>query len=101
MTDFIFLMHGDSPRAQATEDDGAWGPYIEGLVGRGCFGGGSAMGGGACFNKRGAPVAITGHIVGFIRVTAPDLASATQLLAGNPVYEAGGTVEIRALPVTG
>ena len=35
---------------------------------------------------------------GFIRVRAISLESAKQFLAGNPVYEAGGTVEIRELP---
>jgi hypothetical protein len=31
-------------------------------------------------------------------VTAQSLAAARSLLAGDPVYEAGGTVEIRELP---
>ncbi len=38
------------------------------------------------------------HISGFIRIEADDLEHATRLLAGIPVYEAGGTVEIRELP---
>jgi len=42
----------------------------------------------------------TFHIGGFIRVMARDLAHARSLLPGNPVYEAGGTVEIRELPRT-
>ena len=40
----------------------------------------------------------TAHISGYVRVTADSLAEARELLQGNPVYEAGGTVEIRELP---
>ena len=38
---------------------------------------------------------------GFIRVRAADIEAARHFLAGNPVYEGGGTVEIRELPVDG
>jgi hypothetical protein len=96
MAEFIFLMHNDSSRALLTEDDGAWEPYIRRLQDLGCFRGGSSTGGGACFKKTGGS-GPTKHIVGFIRVDADDLAAAQDLLAGNPVYEAGGTVEIREL----
>jgi hypothetical protein len=34
----------------------------------------------------------------YIRIEAANLAEAEALLDGNPVYEAGGTVEIRRLP---
>jgi hypothetical protein len=34
---------------------------------------------------------------GFIRVRAEDLTAAKKFLIGNPIYEAGGTVEIREL----
>ena len=44
---------------------------------------------------------ITGHLAGYIRVNADSLEQAKALLAGNPVFEAGGTVEIRELPRTG
>lgn len=37
---------------------------------------------------------------GFIRVRATNLEEVKALLTGNPVYEAGGTVEIRELPRT-
>jgi hypothetical protein len=45
----------------------------------------------------GAAPAITGHVVGFIRVGADSLDHARTLLVGNPAFEAGGTVEIREL----
>jgi len=37
-------------------------------------------------------------LTGFIRVAADSLEDAQGLSAGNPVSEAGGTVEIRELP---
>ena len=48
--------------------------------------------------KAGSPSAISAHIAGFIRVNAASFDAAKSLVRGNPVYEAGGTVEIRELP---
>jgi hypothetical protein len=93
MTDFIFLMHGDAPNG----GDSDWTGYLERLRKMGRFDGGSGIGDGACFRKSGPVPAISVHVVGYIRVQAQDLADAKTLLAGNPVYEAGGTVEIREL----
>ena len=45
-------------------------------------------------------ILLTHELAGFVRVSAKDLDEACTLLAGNPVYEAGGTVEIRELPET-
>jgi len=95
MTDFILLMHDD-----ARAEDSAWQPYIAKLVERGCFQGGSAIGDGLALRKQGAPEPLLSGLAGFIRVRADSLDQAKTLLAGNPVYEAGGTVEIRELPLT-
>jgi hypothetical protein len=95
MADFILLMHGD---ATAEESSADWGPYLAGLRALGLFEGGSGIGEGACFRKTGAPAPVSSRIGGFIRVRAEDLDHAARLLEGNPVYEAGGTVEIRELP---
>ena len=100
MVDFIFLMHNDSVRRASDSDDDAWGPYIQRLKLSGLFEGGSAVGGGVCVNKAGAKVEVSTHIVGFITVQAESLDQARELLNGNPVFEAGGTVEIRDLPRT-
>jgi hypothetical protein len=95
MNEFIFFMHNDA--AEDANNDAAWGAYLTQLQRAGRFLGGSSIGGGACFAKdRDAP-AVTAHISGFIRVEAADIASAQQLLDGNPTFEAGGTVEIREL----
>lgn len=92
MADFIFLMHDDAGPA------GDWETYLAGLREHGVFQGGSEIGEGACFRRDGKDAPITAHIGGFIRVQAENLEAARALLAGNPAYEAGGTVEIRELP---
>ena len=98
MADFIFLMHdtlNETPNKTA-----GWPAYLDGLARGGHLRGGSAIGSGAAFRKDGAASSITAHLTGFIRVEAESLVTAQTLLAGNPVYEAGGTVEIRELPET-
>jgi len=95
MADYIFLMHDDS-----TRDDEGWEPYLRKLQQAGVFQGGSAIGDGVCARKDRSPVPVTVHLAGYIRVTADSLDEAKSLLAGNPVFEAGGTVEIRKLPRT-
>ncbi len=64
----------------------------------GRFEGGSAIGGGLCVRKFGAALTITSQLSGFLRITAASLEEAHTLLPGNPIYEAGGTIEIRELP---
>ncbi len=98
MPDFLFLMHDDTPEAGSDAPSADWGPYLRHLQGTAKLQGGSAIGGGVCARKTGAAPAITAHLSGFIRVAARDLDEALSLLGGNPVYEAGGTVEIRELP---
>ena len=99
MNDYIFLMHNDA------QDDGQnssdrWDAYFAGLRQSGAFQGGSAIGDGLCMSKSSTPVATTAHLSGYIRVQAEDLCRARELVRGNPVFEAGGTVEIRELPKT-
>src|ERR1700738_286342 len=95
MAEYIFLMHED-----AGADEKRWEPYLRKLKQGGFFQGGSAIGNGICARKSGAPVSVTEHLTGFIRVDADSLDQAKSLLMGNPVFEAGGTVEIRELPRT-
>ncbi len=93
MLDYLLLMHGDATR----ESDGAaWGPYLAKLKATGNFEGGSSMGGGVCVNKSGIEREISTRLVGFIKVSARDIEHAREYLDGNPVYEAGGTVEIES-----
>ena len=96
MADFLLLMHDD-----AIEATKGWDDYLRHLSDAGVFQGGSAIGGGMTARKDATPAPLAAHLGGFIRIAARDLEHARSFLAGNPVYEAGGTVEIRELPVTG
>jgi hypothetical protein len=95
MPDYLLLMHDDAP-----DEERGWDDYFRSLRESGAFRGGSAIGGGTVARKAGTPGPLAVHLAGFIRVTARDREHAQSLLAGNPVYEAGGSVEIRELPET-
>ena len=95
MADYLLLMHDD-----ATTATQGWPEYFHKLREAGVFEGGSAIGGGMTARKDAKPAPLAAHLGGFIRITARDLDHAREFLAGNPVYEAGGTVEIRELPRT-
>ncbi|HEX7800866.1 MAG TPA: hypothetical protein VF402_10975 [Asticcacaulis sp.] len=95
MRDFLLLTHDDATEPATGE---MWGAYFARLRTMGVFDGGSAIGRGEAFRKTGAPDAVSARLSGYIRVRAPSLSAARELLDGHPVYEAGGTVEIRELP---
>ncbi len=95
MLDFILLMHDDA----TTEPTPAmWTSYFVTLNSKGIFEGGSSIGAGETFRKDGSPGRLSKHLAGYIRVRAKDLSEARGLLVGRPVFECGGTVEIRELP---
>lgn len=93
MNDYILLMHDG-----ARSDPSAWPAYFAKLRQAHAFDGGSEIGDGVCMSKAGTAPGITRHLAGYIRIQAESLERARELVIGNPVYEAGGTVEIRALP---
>ena len=95
MHDYMLLMHDDAPDKPTPE---MWERYFTYL--RDCerFAGGSAIGAGETVRKDGAPAPLTAGLTGYIRVRAHDLDDAKELVAGNPVFECGGTVEVRELP---
>jgi hypothetical protein len=97
MVDFILLMHGDSVDRDANED---WSTYLQALDEKGVLRGGSAMSAGICLRLNNPAPSTTDHLVGYVKIEARDLEHARELVRGNPVYEAGGTVEIRTLPRT-
>ncbi len=94
MPEYMLLMHSDSTGA----DEGGWERYLAKLRASGRFEGGSAIGEGICVNKAGKAVELSRRLTGYLRVTADSLDDARALLGGNPVYEAGGTIEVRELP---
>jgi len=51
--------------------------------------------------KSVAATGITVYLSGYIRIQADNMSHARKLLEGNPMFEAGGTVEIRELPRIG
>jgi len=76
----------------------AWPKYFASLRERNAFEGGSAVGEGALMSKASTPGASVLPISGYIRVRAESFEAACALVNGNPLYEAGGTVEVRELP---
>jgi hypothetical protein len=99
MNDYILLMHNDAPGQRDREGDG-WTAYLGRLQEVGVFQGGSSIGDGLCVRKTGDAPEITPQLAGYIKVKAESLTKARELVIGNPVFEAGGTVEIRELPRT-
>lgn len=100
MNDYILFMHDDASPSSSSSAETQWAPYLAKLRASGRFDGGSSIGAGECANKSGTAGEITTRLVGYLRVRAENLAGAREFLAGNPVFEAGGTVEIRELPKT-
>jgi hypothetical protein len=94
MSDFILLMRA-GPHAARDRD---WHAYLDRLRGTGRFSGGSAIGAGLCVCKSGPVPDIVADLVGYLRVTAQSIEDVRILLDGNPVFEAGGVIEIRELP---
>lgn len=97
MNDYIFFMHDDTPRGAADRSE-EWAAYFAKLRRAGAFQGGSSIGDGVCASKSASVPGITRHISGYMRIQAESLSDARELVIGNPVFEAGGTVEIRELP---
>ena len=97
VTDYIFLMHKD---VLSRPSDEAWNAYFQMLHASGCFLGGSAIGDGITVRSVGIVPPVSEFLDGFIRVRAKNIEDARKLLDGNPVLDAGGTVEIRELPET-
>jgi len=98
MNEYILFMHDDVLESTIANDETRWGQYIEELRVSGQFDGGSTIGHGAVFKKDciSQPASLT--VTGYIRVRAENMDAAREFLNGNPIFEAGGTVEIRELP---
>ncbi len=86
MAEFLMLMKSEGG------DSAQWSAYIDSLLGSGLFRGGSALGNGVCVSRDGHSGACA--TTGFMRFEAASRNDVLALLPGNPVYEAGGHVEI-------
>lgn len=99
MQEFLLFMYDDAANPAAAADGRRWSEYLDVLRKSGRFDGGSSIGSGILARREQADRPATGNVTGFLRVRAADLEAARGFLTGNPVYEAGGTVEIRELLV--
>ena len=97
MNEFILLMHNDARDSGLADSPAAWTAYLDALASSGQFEGGSSIGPGRCSRRQSENVPEPTSISGFIRVRALSIEHAEEFLIGNPVYEAGGTVEVREL----
>ena len=95
MNDYILLMHSDT--VVETTDE-LWENYFISLREHGAFQGGSSIGAGEVLRSSEEPGRVTDHLAGYILVKAMDMSSAKALVSGNPVFECGGSVEVRELP---
>lgn len=93
MAEFIVLMHADG----GPESGADWGRYLEGLRATGKFQGGSAIGDGVCVRRTGVAGPLSAQLTGYLKVEAENIEAARAFLHGNPAYQAGATIEIRAL----
>jgi YCII-related domain len=97
MNSYLLLMRADAADLRRSENAASWEQYLGSLRASGMFNGGSAIGPGAIYRLGQHPVDASGFLTGYLRVEAGSLEEASAFLEGNPVYEAGGTVEIREL----
>jgi hypothetical protein len=87
--DVLVLMHNDAPSPETASWDG----YIEKLVVEGVLRGGSSLRALTQVRRQGDLGNPTG-LVGFLRLNCRDLAHVEALLAENPAYLAGATIEV-------
>ncbi len=85
MADYVMLMTG-------SESVGDWDAYIEKLIASGKFRGGSSLGHGISAAKGQSDGG--SEVTGYMRFSADTIEEVRNLLSGNPLYEAGGRVEI-------
>lgn len=100
MNEYILFMHDDAVDRAIAGDGSRWGQYLSALRASGLFDGGSAIGAGILAAKGCSDKPAALDVTGYLRVRAESLDAAKRFLDGNPVFDAGGTVEIRELPKT-
>jgi hypothetical protein len=91
MADFMVLMKAKDGLGQ----DCNWNDYIEKLIATGKFRGGSSLSNGVAISNKqqiGGPV-----VTGFMRFEAESREEVQLMLQGNPLYEAGGDIEVLEL----
>ena len=71
---------------------GDWDVYIEKLIASGKFRGGSSLSNGILMTKDGVEGEC--QVTGYMRFSAENIEQVRALMTGNPLYEAGGRVEV-------
>lgn len=97
MNEYILFMHDDVVDRAIADDGDRWENYLSALRASGQFDGGSSIGPGVLARRDGTMVPAPHRVNGYIRLRAESLEAAQRFLAGNPTYDAGGTVEVREL----
>jgi len=97
MKEYVLFMHRDAPDGGAPRPRSEWAEYFERLRLEEAFEGGGSLGGGISMRADDHPAPLSEHIFGYIKLRVRDLAHAEELVRQNPVYRAGGTVEIREI----
>jgi hypothetical protein len=109
MSDYLFLFRSPSSSARLSPEEmqrslEKWGNWIQGLAKAGTFKGGEPLeeGGKVVTGTRrlvtDGPFAESKEIVGgYLIVTAKNVDEATEISKGCPIFEEGGSVEVRAI----
>ena len=108
MADFLLLFRGDGPQSQGFSPDEMqkhmeqWGSWIGGLNEKGSFKAGDPLdaGGkvltGADKVLTDGPYAESKDVVGgYVIVSASDIDAATEISKGCPIFDTGGSLEVR------
>ncbi|XOV84982.1 MAG: hypothetical protein ACFHXK_07620 [bacterium] len=85
MPQYVMVMMGSASK-------GDWDAYVDSLVSSGCFRGVSSLGNGVsvCKNEHDGECQVTGYM----RFSAESIGEVRKLIPGNPLYEAGGRIEL-------
>ncbi len=85
MPQYVMVMMGSA-------SSGDWDVYVDTLVNSGCFRGGSSLGNGVSVSKNEGDAEC--QVTGFMRFSAASIDEVRKLVAGNPLFEAGGRIEL-------
>ncbi|HWZ92260.1 MAG TPA: YciI family protein [Polyangiaceae bacterium] len=104
MSEFVLLFRGDQPSAspdQMQKQMQRWGEWMKELKEKGCFKGGQPLDrSGQVVNRQktvtDGPYAEAKDLIGgFMLLEASDIAQASELAKGCPIFLTGGFVEVR------
>ncbi|HTA92365.1 MAG TPA: YciI family protein [Polyangiaceae bacterium] len=104
MAEFVMLFRGDQPQGSADQMQKRmqrWGEWMKELKAQGCFKGGQPLerGGQVVTRQKtitDGPFAEAKDLIGgFMLIEVRDLAAASEVAKGCPIFDSGGFVEVR------